>query len=69
MDWKIRSKWNKFEVYMQEQDFIFRNNCEVVNLVNVFHHKVYPFLLLLMKKNYCDEKPFHLFWTPQLGSF
>ena len=39
--------------------------CEVVNLLNVFYHKVFfSFLLLLMKKNYFDEKPFHLFWTP-----
>ena len=31
--------------------FTCRNNCEVVNLLNVFHHKVFfPFLLLLMKK-------------------
>ena len=46
--------------------FVFRNNdCEVVNLLSVFQHKVFfPFLLLLMKKNHCDEKPSHLFWTP-----
>ena len=37
---KIRIKWNKFEVYMQEQVFILRKNYEVVNFLNVFHHKV-----------------------------
>ena len=56
---KIRIKWNKFEVYMQEQVFIFRNNYEVVNLLNVFHHKVsFHFFVTDVKKIYCDEKPF-----------
>ena len=36
-----------------------RNNCEIVNLLNVFQHKgFFLFLFILMKKN-----PFHLFWT------
>ena len=31
---------------------MFTNNCEVVNLLNVFQDQVFfPFLLLLMKKN------------------
>ena len=38
------------QVYVQEQVFIFRNNCEVVNLLNVFYHKVSLLLLLSMKK-------------------
>ena len=36
IDWKVRSIWNKFKVYIYEQVFIFKNNCEVVNLLNVF---------------------------------
>ena len=45
--------------------FACRNNCEVVNLLNVFHHKVFSVSFVIdEKKNYCDEKPFHLFWTP-----
>ena len=32
------------EVYILEKVFIFRKVCEVVNLLNVFHHKAFPFL-------------------------
>ena len=68
MDWKVRRKWSKFEVYMKEHVFIFRNNCEVVKLLNVFHHKVFSVSFgIIEKKDYLDEKPFHLFWTPQLS--
>ena len=38
---------------MQEQAVIFRSNCEVVNLWNVFHHKI---SFVIDEKNYCDEK-------------
>ena len=44
--------------------FLFKNNCEVVNLLNVFHHKVFSVSFVIDEKNYCDEKPFHLFWAP-----
>ena len=37
---------------------------EVVNLWNVFHHKVFSVSFVIDEKNYCDEKPIHLFWTP-----
>ena len=45
--------------------FYIRNNCEVVNLLNVFHHKVFSVSFAIdEKRNYCDEKTFHLFRTP-----
>ena len=40
-----------FEVFMWEQVFIFRNNCEVVNLLNVFHRKVFSVSFVVI-----DEK-------------
>ena len=51
-----------------EQVFIFRNNSEVVKLLNIFHHKFFSVSFVIVeKKDYCDEKPFHLFWSPQLS--
>ena len=50
MDWKIRSKWNKFEVYVYEQVLTFRINYEVVNLLNVFHHKVFSISFVIDEK-------------------
>ena len=39
-----------------------------MNLLNVFHHKVFSVSFVIdEKKDYCDEKPFHLFWTPSLA--
>ena len=35
-------------VYMQV--FIFRNNCEVVKLLNVFHHKVFSVSFVIVEK-------------------
>ena len=62
MDWKIRSKWNKFEVYMQEQVFTFRNNSEVVNLLNVFQYKVFPVSFVINEKKTTAMKSFSIYF-------
>ena len=57
-----------WSLYVATGFYIYEQLCEVVNLLNLFQDKVFfPFILLLMKKNYCDEKPFYLFSTPYLG--
>ena len=58
MDWKVRRKWSKFEVYMKEHVFIFRNNCEVVKLLNVFHHKVFSVSFVIVEKKATVMKAF-----------
>ena len=47
MDWKIWSKWNRL---YKEQVAIFRSNCEVVNLLNVFQHKVFSVSFVINEK-------------------
>ena len=48
---------------MSEQVFTFRNNCELIE--RILSLSFSPFLILsVKKKNCCDEKPSHLFWTP-----
>ena len=57
---KMEQVWGLYVVKV----FVFRDNC-VVKLLNVFHHNVFSVSFVIVEKNYCDEKPFHLFWTPQ----
>ena len=62
MDWKVRRKWSKFEVYMKEHVFIFRNNCEVVKLLNVFHHKVFSVSFVIVEKKNTVMKSFSIYF-------
>ena len=52
--------------------FIYRNKflyleTTVVNLLNVFYHKVFCVSFVIDEKNHCNEKLFHLCWTPYLA--
>ena len=69
MNWTVRSKWNKFEVYIQEQVSIFRNNCEVVNLLNVFHHKVFSVSFVIGEKKSTAMKSLSIYFGHQAWPF
>ena len=73
MDWKIRSEWSKFEVFMYEQVFIFRNNCEVVDLLNIFHHKFFSISFVIDEKETTVMKSLSVYFGHHslafLGSF
>ena len=43
---------------MKEHVFIFRNNCEVVKLLNVFHHKVFSVSFVIVEKKATVMKAF-----------
>ena len=47
---------------MKEHVFIFRNNCEVVKLLNVFHHKVFSVSFVIVEKKNTVMKSFSIYF-------